>query len=112
MEECIFCKIAKGEIPANIRYEDEEFIAFDDINPRAKVHILIIPKHHIHSVAALDEVDASMMGKMIIAAKKIADELRISEGFRLVLNSGKDAGQEVDHLHMHILGGNKLGHIA
>ena len=109
--EDIFCKIVKREIPAKIRYEDEEFISFDDINPKAKIHILLITKKHIPSVAALEDDDAPLIAKMIILAKKIATEAGM-ESYRLVFNSGKDSGQEVDHIHLHILGGNRLGNMA
>lgn len=112
MNDCLFCKIINKEIPAAIRYEDDRFMAFDDINPKAKVHILLIPKKHISSIAALDESDSSLIGQMVLLAKKIAEDSGIAEGFRLVFNSGADSGQEVDHLHMHILGGNRLGPIA
>lgn len=109
--DCIFCKIGNHGIPAKIRFENEEFIAFDDINPKAKVHILVVPKKHIHSVAALEENDQDMIGRLIMAAKKIAQDADLSS-YRLVFNSGLDAGQEVDHIHLHILGGEKLGDIA
>lgn len=111
-ENCLFCKIASHQIPAKIRYEDDNFIAFDDIHPKAKVHILLIPKKHIHSVEALTDRDETLIGKMILTAKNVADEAGIGDNFRLVTNSGPDAGQVIDHLHFHILGGNKLGDIA
>ena len=111
MNDCLFCKIINKEIPAKIRFEDNDFIAFDDIKPKAKTHILLLPKKHLHSVAALEESDAELMGKMILTAKKIAQESGL-DSFRLVFNSGRDAGQEVDHIHLHVLGGNKLGDIA
>lgn len=109
--DCLFCKIGEHKIPSKTRFEDEEFFAFDDINPKAKVHILIIPKKHIASVATLDDSDVEMVGKLIMVAKKIAKEANL-ESYRLVFNSGLDAGQEVNHIHLHILGGNKLGSIA
>ncbi len=110
---CIFCKIASKEIPSNIIKEDDDFIAFPDIHPKAATHILIIPKNHIGSVSTLSNSDATMLGKMLNFARILADESSLSEsGFRLVFNSGKDAGMEVDHLHLHLLGGNKLGDIA
>lgn len=109
----IFCEIIKHEIPASIRYEDDEFLAFDDINPKAKIHILVIPKVHISSVTVLVDKDQDMMGKLILVARDIAKKLDLDKtGYRLVLNSGKDAGQIVDHLHLHILGGNALGSVA
>jgi histidine triad (HIT) family protein len=109
--DCLFCKIAQGEIPAKKRFENNEFFAFDDINPKATTHILLIPKKHVASVAALEESDEQMIGKLIMAARQIAKDVQL-ESYRLVFNSGKDAGQEVDHIHLHILGGNKLGPIA
>ena len=111
MTNCLFCEIIDRKIPAKIRYEDDDFVAFDDIKPKAKTHILIVPRRHIHSVSALLDTDEELMGKMIMTAKKIAKKEGL-ESYRLVLNSGTDAGQAVDHLHMHILGGNKLGDIA
>lgn len=110
-DDCIFCKIAKKEIPSKIQYEDEKVIAFDDINPKAPIHILIIPKKHIGSITLMDEKDAEAVQKLIITAKKIASDKGISD-FRLVFNSGPDAGMEIDHLHMHLLGGKKLGPMA
>lgn len=110
-DACIFCKIIEKQIPATIRYEDDNFVAFDDIKPKAKTHILLVPRRHIHSVAALEESDETFMGKMIMTAKKVANEAGL-DSFRLVFNSGSDAGAEVDHIHLHILGGNKLGDIA
>ena len=111
--DCLFCKIAKYEISAKIQYEDDDFIAFDDINPKAKIHILVIPKKHIPSVAALDDSDLALVGKLILKARDIAKEKGIDKtGYRLVFNSGTDAGAVVDHIHLHILGGIKLGPIA
>ena len=108
---CLFCKIVSKEIPSKIRFEDKDFVAFDDIKPKAKIHILLVPKRHIHSVAALEDSDQDLIGKMIMTAKKVACDAKL-DSFRLVFNSGRDAGQEVDHIHLHILGGNKLGDIA
>ena len=108
---CLFCKIINKEIPSSIQYEDDDFVAFNDINPKAKAHILLVPKRHIHSVAALKDSDEELIGTMVMAAKKVASDAGL-ESYRLVFNSGRDAGQEVDHLHLHILGGNKLGPIA
>jgi histidine triad (HIT) family protein len=109
--DCLFCKIAKGEIPSKKRFEDDDFFAFDDIHPKAAMHILLIPKRHIHSVAALEDSDEELIGKLMMTAQKVAKENGL-ESFRLVFNSGADAGQEVDHLHAHILGGERLGPIA
>lgn len=109
----LFCKIASHEIPAEIRFEDDRFIAFDDINPQAKIHILVIPKRHVSSVATLSNEDKELIADLIFTAKKIALDLGLDKtGYRLVFNSGPDAGQAVDHIHLHILGGSKLDRIA
>ncbi len=110
MAETIFSKIIRKEIPANIVFENESVLAFKDINPQAPVHVLIIPKIEIPKVSDLKGSEhAVLLGEMIDAANKIAEETRIAkDGFRLVLNCGPDGGQEVYHLHMHILGGRKM----
>lgn len=109
MNECLFCKISDKKISAKIEYEDEEIVAFDDINPKAPVHILIVPKKHIPSVAEITEGDTGLLGKMIFVAKKLAEEKGIAEsGYRLVFNTKKNAGQIVDHIHLHLLGGQKF----
>ncbi|MFA5927339.1 MAG: histidine triad nucleotide-binding protein [Patescibacteria group bacterium] len=113
MEDCLFCKIARGEIPAKKRFEDDEFVAFDDINPKAQTHILIIPKKHITSVIDLMPEDEGLMGRLILRAQSIAEKSNLSQdGYRLCINSGRHSGQEVDHLHLHLIGGNPLGPIA
>lgn len=103
--DCIFCKIAKGEIPAAKVYEDDEVFAFKDINPKAPVHFLIIPKKHLASLAHADAGDTALLGKMLALAPRLAREQGAENGFRVVINTGRDGGQEVAHLHMHILGG-------
>ena len=106
---CIFCKIINKEIPADIVYQDDEIIAFKDIAPVAPVHLLIIPKKHILSVNNLELEDKELIGRLFLTARKIAKEQDVSEtGYRLVINVGKDAGQTVEHLHLHLLGGEKL----
>lgn len=108
--ECLFCQIAQHQIPAKIEYEDDEIIAFADIAPKAPVHILIVPKKHIKSVKDVTEEDVNLIGQLIEKAADIAREKEIAEtGFRLIFNSGKDSGQEMDHLHLHLLGGKNLG---
>ena len=108
--DCIFCKIVKKEIPSEIVYEDEEMLAFEDINPQAPVHILIIPKKHILMINDIEETDSKLIGDMVLTAKKIAVERGLAEkGYRLVFNNGKNAGQEVFHIHLHLLGGRKFG---
>ena len=106
--DCIFCKIARGEIPANKVYEDEEFVAFRDINPQAPTHILVIPKKHIESLSDVKEEDRELLGKLLWVAKKVAQELNLKKGYRLVINTGPDGGQEVLHLHVHLLGGRAM----
>jgi len=107
--DCIFCKISKKEIPANVVFENEDIIAFKDINPIAPVHVLVIPKKHIGSVVDIKDSDEALMGKMIIASKKIAEQMKISEnGYKLLVRVGKNGGQEIGHIHMHLLGGARL----
>lgn len=109
MDNCIFCKIVNGEIPSKKVYEDDSVAAFYDIEPQAPVHVLIIPKSHYASTLDLDDTTADVVGKMVLAANKIAKELGINEsGFRLVMNTGRDAGQTVAHLHMHLMGGREF----
>ena len=110
MADCIFCKIIKGEIPSNKVYEDEEILAFYDINPAAPIHILVIPKKHIDCVAHINKEDEVLIGKIYSVINKIAEEKGFKEqGFRVIVNSGENGGQEVMHLHFHILAGTKLG---
>ena len=107
--DCIFCKIVVGEIPADILYQDEGLIAFRNINPVAPTHLLIIPKKHISSLAHLTKADLSLIGDMVNTANQLAKNEGISEsGYRLVLNCGKQGGQLVPHLHMHLIGGRQL----
>lgn len=110
MEDCIFCKIIKKQIPAEIVYEDEKVIAFKDISPAAPIHVLIVPKIHIDSIKEIDKSNAEYVEEIHFAANMIAKSLGISEsGFRLINNCGPDAGQSVMHLHYHLLGGKSLG---
>lgn len=109
MEDCIFCKIINKQIPSEIIYEDEEIIAFKDIEPVAPVHILVVPKKHISSVMDLSDEDQALIGKIYLSIKKLAVELGVEkEGFRVVTNCGENAGQTVKHIHFHLLGGKKL----
>ncbi len=106
---CVFCKILKKEILAEIIYEDDNLLAFKDIHPLAPIHILIIPKKHIESVNELTDKDIFLAGRMIIVAKKLAQKMKIKKrGYKLLIRVGADGGQEVPHLHLHILGGAKL----
>ena len=110
MEDCIFCKIINGEIPSEKVYEDEEILAFKDINPAAPVHILVIPKKHIKSLLEVNEEDSKIIAKIYEVINKIVKDMKMEEdGFRVIVNCGKDAGQEVMNLHFHLLGGKKLG---
>jgi len=112
MEECIFCKIAKGEGKAKIVYQNERVVAFEDIAPKAPVHILIIPKKHIGSINEVDNSDVELLGNLILAAKKIAEDMEVNHsGYRLIFNVGRDSGQAIDHIHLHLLGGKILGNI-
>lgn len=105
LDDCIFCKIARGEIPAKVIYEDEDILAFHDINPKAPIHFLIIPKQHITSLATASEMDYEILGKIINYVPILAKQQGCENGFRTVVNTGKDGGQEVPHLHFHVLGG-------
>lgn len=108
MENCIFCKIARQEIPAKLVYEDDTIVAFHDVNPGAPVHILVIPRKHIPGIMALSD-DTDLIGNIMMVVKKLAQETGIAEsGFRVVVNSGEDAGQSVPHIHFHLLGGRHL----
>lgn len=102
---CIFCKIIAGQIPAKKAYEDEQVLAFHDINPWAPVHVLVIPKRHIATLADIGDGDEALMGKMLALAPKLMRELGVTNGFRTLINTGKDGLQEVYHLHMHVIGG-------
>jgi len=110
MEQCIFCRIAGKEIPANAVYEDETLLAFRDVSPQAPTHILVIPKQHYRNLPELLRADPAVAGYMLCAVEKIAAELGLEEkGFRVVINTGKEGGQTVEHVHMHLLAGRNLG---
>lgn len=112
MSDCLFCKIAAGEIPSAKVYEDEEILAFRDIAPKAPVHILLIPKKHLASLAEAGPDDVALLGKMQLLARQLAEKEGVAEsGFRVLTNSGPNSGQEVAHLHYHLLGGEPLGDI-
>ena len=109
MENCVFCKIIKGEIPSEKVYEDDEIFAFKDINPVAPIHILVIPKKHIETLLEVTEEDSKLIAKIYMTINKIAKDLGIEkDGFRVVANCGRDSGQEVMHIHFHMLAGKKL----
>lgn len=105
MSDCIFCRIVRGEIPAQKVYEDEHVLAFNDLHPLAPVHILVIPKLHIASMAEVGDEHEALMGRLMVAATRIAREQGCNQGYRIVTNTGRIGGQEVYHLHLHILGG-------
>jgi histidine triad (HIT) family protein len=106
-DKCLFCRIARGEVPSRKAYEDEEFLAFHDIHPAAPVHLLVIPKRHLDSLIDARPEDEALLGKLVALAPRLAQEQGCDNGFRVVINNGPDGGQEVYHLHMHILGGPK-----
>lgn len=107
--ECIFCQIATGKIPADIVYQDKDFIAFKDINPQAPVHDVVIPREHITSIAEATEDQAELLGRWLLTAPKVAVKENIAKtGYRIIINYGKDASLVVNHLHLHVIGGRKL----
>lgn len=106
--DCIFCKIVDGSMPAAIVHRDERVTAFRDLHPAAPTHILIVPNRHIDSVNALEAADAETVGHMFVTAKEIAAKENLAEGFRLITNTGPQAGQTVFHLHLHLMGGRQL----
>lgn len=108
-EDCLFCKIADGSMEAEIVHEEEDVLAFRDINPQAPTHILVIPRKHVASVDELADDDASLVGRLYLAARDLArDEGIADDGYRLVMNTGKGAGQSVFHIHLHLLGGRSF----
>jgi histidine triad (HIT) family protein len=106
--DCLFCQIASNVIPVTRLYEDEHVLAFPDIHPQAPVHILVIPKQHFASVAHTSDTATELLGKLLLAANKVAQLQQLDNGFRLVMNTGADGGQTVDHLHVHLLGGRQM----
>jgi histidine triad (HIT) family protein len=109
MTDCIFCKIAEKKIPSKIVHEDDKVVAFDDVNPQAPTHVLVIPRKHVASIAELNEADAGLLEHLMLTGNKIAKQKGIAEGgYRLVVNTGKNGGQTVFHLHLHVLGGRPM----
>jgi histidine triad (HIT) family protein len=108
MENCLFCKIEKGDIPSTKVYQDDDVIVFNDIAPKAKVHLLVVPRKHIVSLNDLLPEDHDLMGKIMLLLPKLAKQQGLDEGFRTVINTGKGGGQEVFHIHLHLLGGGHL----
>jgi histidine triad (HIT) family protein len=110
MSDCLFCKLRDGGIPATITYRDDEVVAFKDIRGQAPMHELVIPTRHIASLAEASEADAALLGKlMLVGARRARDNGHAEDGFRVVMNSGSDAGQTVFHVHLHVLAGRSLG---
>ena len=108
MNDCIFCRIVKGEVPSKKVYEDEHTYAFEDLDPKAPTHVLIVPKKHIRGLKEAEVGDAEVVGRCHLAAAKIAKDRGIEDGYRTVLNVGPGSGQSVFHMHVHLLGGRKL----
>jgi histidine triad (HIT) family protein len=108
-DDCLFCKIIAGEIPSNKVYSDDDVYAFEDISPAAPVHILIVPKKHLTDISSATDSDQALLGKLLLKANQIAADQGLNEnGFRYVINTGREGGQTVFHLHLHILGGRSL----
>jgi histidine triad (HIT) family protein len=107
-DNCLFCKIARGEIPSRKIFENDEVIVFHDINPVAPVHFMLVPKQHLVSLQEADDSHAALLGRMLVLAPKLAREQGLDNGFRTVINSGKGGGQEVFHLHIHVIGGGNI----
>ncbi|MDX2164827.1 MAG: histidine triad nucleotide-binding protein [Gammaproteobacteria bacterium] len=107
--DCLFCKIAKGEIPAKLLYQDDKVVAFADINPQAPTHLLIVPRQHISTINELDQANSALAGHMVHVATQLAKEVNIDEkGYRLVMNCNSEGGQAVYHIHCHLLGGRQM----
>ncbi|GAC1422790.1 MAG: histidine triad nucleotide-binding protein [Acidobacteriaceae bacterium] len=107
--DCIFCKIVAGTIPAKRLYEDDDLLAFADVNPQAPTHVLLVPKQHVASLAHTDAAHAALLGHLFAKAAELASSAGLERGYRLVVNTGPDGGQTVDHLHVHLLGGRAMG---
>jgi histidine triad (HIT) family protein len=107
--DCLFCKIVEGKIPVKRMFEDEQCLCFADINPQAPTHLLIIPKEHIASQAHAEEDHAALLGHLVAKAAEMARSAGLERGYRVVINTGPDGGQTVDHLHLHLLGGRHMG---
>jgi histidine triad (HIT) family protein len=106
--DCVFCRISAGQIPAKKVFEDVDCLAFHDLNPQAPVHVLVVPHRHIASLNEASETDAALLGRLLLAARRVARELGIGAGYRLVNNCGASAGQSVFHIHLHVLGGRSM----
>lgn len=111
MSDCLFCRIVAGDIPSRKVYEDDDVLAFHDINPAAPVHFLVIPKLHVDSLVECDSAHQMLLGKLLLLAPKLAKEQGLNDGFKTIINTGKGGGQLVFHLHAHVIGGGKLSHV-
>jgi len=105
MEDCLFCNIAEKKVPSDIVFEDEKFVVFKDIHPKADVHLLIIPRKHIHSIDHVELEDKELMGELILTAQKVARQHKLA-GYKLHFNVGREGGQVIDHIHLHLMAGN------
>ncbi|MDO9012497.1 MAG: histidine triad nucleotide-binding protein [Gallionella sp.] len=108
MSDCLFCRIARGDIPCRKVYEDDEVLAFHDINPVAPVHFMLIPKLHLASLAEADDTHAALLGRMLLLVPGLAKQQGLDQGFRTVINTGRGGGQEIFHLHIHVIGGGNI----
>ncbi len=108
MSDCLFCRIASGELPSRKVYEDDEVLAFHDIHPVAPVHFMLIPKLHLDSLAEAEDAHAALLGRMLVLAPRLAKQQGLENGFRTVINTGRGGGQEVFHLHVHVMGGGDI----
>ena len=106
--DCIFCKIIEGELPAKVVYEDNQVIAFEDIHPKAEVHLLLVPRSHIPSLEQLEVKHEGLISHLLLLLPDLAHRQGLQDGFRTIINTGRGGGQEVDHLHLHLLGGSQL----
>ncbi|ABA59498.1 histidine triad nucleotide-binding protein [Nitrosococcus oceani] len=106
--DCIFCKIIEGELPAKVVYEDDQVIAFEDIHPKAKIHLLLVPRSHISSLEQLEVKHEALISHLLLLLPDLARRQGLQDGFRTIINTGRGGGQEVDHLHIHLLGGSQL----
>ncbi len=110
MSECIFCRIAAGTISSKVVYQDDKAVAFEDVNPQAPVHLLVIPRKHVVSLGDMDSTDGDLLGHLLLICAKVAKDRKLgSSGFRVVTNTGPEAGQSVLHVHLHVLGGRHMG---
>ncbi len=108
MSDCLFCKIRDGEIPSTRVYEDDDVVAFNDISPKAQLHALVVPRKHISTINDIEEADTALIGKMFLAAKKIAADAGYGDGYRVQMNCGEKGGQVVFHIHLHVMAGERI----